>query len=127
MQSAGQLHCRRTRGWPRHGDGRRDGQPNPLPPLPIQYADYAVWERQWVAGARLRQQAAYWQAALADAPVLLELPTDRPRPPVQDYVGAMLPVQLDAELTAQLKALAQRHGASLFQLLLAAFAALLSR
>ncbi|MFM7547880.1 MAG: amino acid adenylation domain-containing protein, partial [Cyanobacteriota bacterium] len=105
----------------------RQGNDDPLPPLPIQYPDYALWERQWVEGALLQRQAAYWQSALAGAPVLLELPTDRPRPPEQDYVGAMLPVLLDAELTSKLKALARRHGATLFQVLLAGFAALLSR
>ncbi|MFM8277266.1 MAG: amino acid adenylation domain-containing protein, partial [Cyanobium sp.] len=105
----------------------RQGLDDPLPPLPIQYADYAVWERQWVAETQLQRQAAYWRSALAGAPVLLELPTDRPRPPVQDYVGVMLPVALDAELTSKLKALARRHGATLFQLLLAGFALLLSR
>jgi amino acid adenylation domain-containing protein len=105
----------------------RQGEADPLPPLPIQYPDYAVWERQWVADALLQRQAAYWQSALAGAPVLLELPTDHPRPPVQDYVGAMLPLVIDAELTGKLKALARRHGATLFQVLLAGFAALLSR
>ncbi|MFN9546340.1 MAG: amino acid adenylation domain-containing protein, partial [Cyanobacteriota bacterium] len=105
----------------------RDGIADPLPPLPIQYADYAVWERQWVADALLQRQAAYWQEALAGAPVLLELPADRPRPPVQTYAGAMVPLVLDAELTGKLKALAHRHGATLFQVLLAGFAALLSR
>ena len=105
----------------------RQGEADPLPPLPIQYPDYAVWERQWVADALLQRQAAYWQSALAGAPLLLELPTDHPRPPVQDYVGAMLPLVIDAELTGKLKALARRHGATLFQVLLAGFAALLSR
>ncbi|MFM8277089.1 MAG: amino acid adenylation domain-containing protein, partial [Cyanobium sp.] len=105
----------------------RQGKPDPLPPLPIQYPDYAVWERQWVAEQQLQRQAAYWKNALADAPVLLELPTDRPRPPLQGYVGALLPLALDSDLTAKLKAVAQRHGATLFQLLLASFALLLSR
>ncbi|HBH72479.1 MAG TPA: non-ribosomal peptide synthetase module, partial [Synechococcales bacterium UBA10510] len=105
----------------------RQGNDDPLAPLPIQYPDYAVWERQWVADALLQRQAAYWQSALAGAPALLELPTDRPRPPVQDYVGALLPVVISAELTSKLKSLARRHGASMFQVLLAGFAALLSR
>ncbi|MFM8277521.1 MAG: condensation domain-containing protein, partial [Cyanobium sp.] len=98
-----------------------------LPPLPIQYADYAVWERQWVTEERLQRQAAYWHSALAGAPVLLELPTDRPRPAEQDYAGAMVPVVIDADLAGKLKAMARRHGATLFQVLLAGFAALLSR
>ena len=105
----------------------RQGAPDPLPPLPIQVADHAVWERQWVGEELLQRQGAYWKSTLAGAPVLLELPTDRPRPPLQDYVGAMVPLVLEADLTAKLKAVAQRHGATLFQLLLASFALLLSR
>ncbi|MFN9623468.1 MAG: amino acid adenylation domain-containing protein, partial [Cyanobacteriota bacterium] len=108
-------------------DAFRQGGPDPLPPLPIQYADYAVWERQWVAGARLQRQAAYWKDTLTEAPGLLELPTDRPRPPVQDFVGAVVPITLDGDLTAKLKAVAKRHGATLFQVLLASFGLLLSR
>ncbi|MFN9547063.1 MAG: condensation domain-containing protein, partial [Cyanobacteriota bacterium] len=73
-------------------DALRRGEADPLPALPIQYADYAVWERQWVAQEQLQGQAAYWREALEGAPVLLELPTDRPRPAEQDYIGAMVPV-----------------------------------
>ncbi|WP_327196081.1 condensation domain-containing protein, partial [Noviherbaspirillum sp. Root189] len=62
-----------------------EGRDDPLPPLAIQYADYAVWQRRWIDGEVLQAQAAYWQQALAGAPALLELPTDRPRPAVQDY------------------------------------------
>ncbi|MFN9661595.1 MAG: non-ribosomal peptide synthetase, partial [Cyanobacteriota bacterium] len=105
----------------------RRREADPLPALPIQYADYAVWERRWVAEERLQCQAAYWQDALTGAPVLLELPTDRPRPTVFDQAGAVVPVVIDAALTGKLKALARRHRATLFQVLLAGFAVLLSR
>ena len=66
----------------------------------IQYADYAVWQRQWIEGEILQQQAAYWKTALAGAPALLELPADHPRPAQQDYAGAFVELVLDEELTA---------------------------
>jgi amino acid adenylation domain-containing protein len=103
------------------------GRPDPLPPLPIQYADYAVWQRRWITGEVLQRQLDFWRAHLSGAPALLELPTDRPRPPVQDYAGASFGFELDAELSASLKALSQRHGTTLFMTLLAAWAALLAR
>ena len=103
------------------------GRPDPLPPLPIQYADYAVWQRRWITGEVLQRQLDFWRNHLGGAPALLELPTDRPRPAVQDYTGASFGFELDAELTAHLKALSQRHGSTLFMTLLAAWAALLSR
>ncbi|CAA9346511.1 MAG: Polyketide synthase modules and related proteins, partial [uncultured Gemmatimonadetes bacterium] len=103
------------------------GDADPLPPLPIQYADYAVWQRRWVEGEVLREQAEYWKATLAGAPELLELPADRPRPAVQDTRGAYAGLELDAELTAGLKALGQRHGTTLFMTLLAGWAAVLAR
>ncbi|HEX9939387.1 MAG TPA: amino acid adenylation domain-containing protein [Longimicrobium sp.] len=105
----------------------RDGAPDPLAELPIQYADYAVWQRRWVEGELLREQEAYWKATLAGAPELLELPTDHARPARQDFSGRVLEVELDPELTAGLKALSQRHGATLFMTLLAGWAAVLSR
>jgi amino acid adenylation domain-containing protein len=105
----------------------RQGQPDPLPPLPIQYADYAAWQRHWLAGAVLQTQSDYWRRTLANAPALLELPTDRRRPVQQDYGGAFVSLTLDQDLTARLKALSQRHGATLFMTLLAGWAALLSR
>ncbi|HEX9935693.1 MAG TPA: amino acid adenylation domain-containing protein, partial [Longimicrobium sp.] len=105
----------------------RRGEPDPLPALPIQYADYAVWQRRWVEGELLREQADYWTRTLAGAPELLELPTDRPRPAEQDHAGARLGMELDDELTAGLKALSRRHGTTLFMTLLAAWATLLSR
>jgi non-ribosomal peptide synthetase component F/aryl carrier-like protein len=103
------------------------GEPSPLAPLAVQYADYAVWQRRWISGETLQEQASYWQRALADAPVLLELPTDRPRPAVRDPRGGRVGFALDAELTARVKALSRRHGATLYMTLLAAWGALLSR
>ncbi|HYR09004.1 MAG TPA: amino acid adenylation domain-containing protein, partial [Longimicrobium sp.] len=105
----------------------RDGIPDPLAGLPIQYADYAVWQRRWVEGEVLREQAAYWQKTLAGAPGLLELPTDHARPARQDFSGGWVGIGLGEGLTAGLKALGQRHGATLFMTLLAGWAAVLSR
>ncbi|MBW8843356.1 MAG: non-ribosomal peptide synthetase, partial [Burkholderiales bacterium] len=103
------------------------GLPDPLPALPIQYADFAAWQHRWISGALLQRQLEFWRAHLLGAPALLELPTDRPRPPVQDYAGASLDFALEPALSAQLKALAQRHGCTLFMTLLAAWATLLAR
>ncbi|MBA2675395.1 non-ribosomal peptide synthetase [Ramlibacter sp.] len=103
------------------------GRPDPLPPLPIQYHDYAVWQRTWLAGERLGAQADYWKTALQDAPALLELPTDRPRPAVQDFAGAFVPIALDPTLTQALKALSQQQGTTLFMTVLAGWAIVLSR
>ncbi|RNF83323.1 amino acid adenylation domain-containing protein [Montanilutibacter psychrotolerans] len=100
---------------------------DPLSPLPIQYADYAVWQRDWLTGAVQEQQLAFWREQLATSPALVNLQTDKPRPPVQDYRGDSLPIELDAQLTASLKALSQRHGTTLFMTLLAAWGALVAR
>jgi len=81
------------------------GKADPLPELEIQYADYALWQRQWIEGEILQQQAAYWKTTLAGAPALLELPTDHLRPVQQSYAGAMLPVVLEEKLTSGLKGL----------------------
>ncbi|WP_144931527.1 MULTISPECIES: non-ribosomal peptide synthase/polyketide synthase, partial [unclassified Pseudomonas] len=100
---------------------------DPLPALAVQYGDYALWQRRWLSGEVLQAQSSYWRQTLADAPALLMLPTDRARPAQQDYSGAALPLAFDAELTAHLKALSQRHGVTLYMTLMAAWAALLSR
>jgi syringomycin synthetase protein SyrE len=105
----------------------RQNQPDPLPRLPIQYADYALWQRHLLAGELLQSQSDYWRRTLADAPAVLELPTDRHRPVQQDYRGAFVPLELNPRLTTRLKALSQAHGATLFMTLLAGWAALLSR
>ncbi|WP_244298200.1 condensation domain-containing protein, partial [Xanthomonas prunicola] len=102
-------------------------QPDPLPPLPIQYADYALWQRRWLAGPLLQRQLSFWRAHLQGAPALLELPTDRPRPPLQDYSGDSVEFALDAELTAALRTLSQRHGTTVFMTVLAGWAVLLAR
>ncbi|WP_369951865.1 non-ribosomal peptide synthase/polyketide synthase [Ralstonia syzygii] len=107
-------------------EARADGH-DPLPPLPIQYPDYAQWQRRWIGGERQRHQAGYWQQALAGIPSVIALPTDRPRPPRQDYAGAHCPVTLDATLSSRLGALSQRHGVTLYMTLMAAWATLLSR
>ena len=103
------------------------GREDPLPPLAVQYADYALWQRRWLEGEVLKRQAAYWQEALAGAPALLTLPLDRPRPAEQSFAGASVEVRLGAELTRALKALSLRHGVTLHMTLLAGFAALLGR
>ncbi|SFJ18488.1 amino acid adenylation domain-containing protein, partial [Pseudomonas syringae] len=103
------------------------GQPDPLPPLAIQYTDYAVWQRRWLSGERLQHQAAYWRQALEGAPTLLTLPTDRPRPAQQDFAGASLAMQLNARLTADLRQLAQRQGITLYMALMTAWATTLTR
>ncbi|HEY7769566.1 condensation domain-containing protein, partial [Longimicrobium sp.] len=105
----------------------RDGREARLPALPVQYADYAVWQRRWVDADVLREQADYWTRTLAGAPELLELPTDRPRPAQVDHGGAVLGVELDAALTAGIKALARRHGTTPYMTLVAAWAVVLSR
>ncbi|RON52260.1 hypothetical protein BK666_02495 [Pseudomonas frederiksbergensis] len=105
----------------------RHGLDDPLPALAVQYADYAVWQRRWLSGEVLQTQNNYWQQTLADAPALLMLPTDRPRPVQQDYAGAALSVTFDTSLTADLKNLSQRHGTTLYMTLMAGWAALLSR
>ncbi|WP_157461983.1 non-ribosomal peptide synthetase, partial [Chitinimonas koreensis] len=103
------------------------GEPDPLPPLAIQYADYAAWQRGWLAGGRFERQQAFWRDTLKDAPTLLELPSDRPRPARQDHTGASLDVRLDAALSRSLKALGRRHGSTLYMTLLASWAAVLGR
>ncbi|HEX8082244.1 MAG TPA: amino acid adenylation domain-containing protein, partial [Jatrophihabitans sp.] len=105
----------------------RDGRPDPLPPLPVQYADYAAWQRGWLTGEVLAGQSEFWKQALDGAPALLELPTDAPRPAEQDYRGDQLRVELDAELTAALHALSRRAGCTLFMTVLAGLALVLSR
>ncbi|MEJ2767903.1 non-ribosomal peptide synthase/polyketide synthase [Mycetohabitans sp. B46] len=103
------------------------GQRSPLPPLPIQYADYAIWQRAWLKDQALERELNYWRQKLADIPAALELPTDRPRPAVLSGQGHGLAVNVPAALATQLKALAQREGATLYMTLLAAFQVVLSR
>jgi amino acid adenylation domain-containing protein/thioester reductase-like protein len=103
------------------------GRPSPLAEPPIQYADFAMWQREWMAGEALEEQLAYWRRHLEGAPPVLELPTDRPRPPIQTYSGRSQGMTLSAELAGRIRALAQTEGATLFMALLAAFDAMLYR
>jgi amino acid adenylation domain-containing protein len=104
-----------------------EGRAPSLPPLPVQYADYAAWQRARLAGPVLDAQLAYWREALAGAPPRLELPADRPRPPVPSDRGAAVPFALGAGTTRALRALSRREGATMFMTLLAAWQLLLSR
>jgi amino acid adenylation domain-containing protein len=97
-----------------------------LPELPIQYADFAVWQRDWLRGDILEEQLAYWRKQLADLPAL-ELPSDRPRPPVLTYRGSFRPVNLTSGLSQKVRALARAQNATPFMVLTAAFAILLQR
>jgi amino acid adenylation domain-containing protein len=101
------------------------GRPSPLPPLPLQYADFAAWQRQWLQGKAFDEQAAYWRGQLAGAPPKLEVPADHPRPAVQTLRGARHFFDLPAELVAAAETLGREEGATLFMTLLAAFKALL--
>jgi amino acid adenylation domain-containing protein len=103
------------------------GKPSPLPELPVQYADYAVWQRQWLQGEVLETQLAYWKQQLGGSPSMLELPTDHPRPAIQTYRGARQSLLLPEALSVSLKVLSQREEVTLFMTLLAAFQVLLQR
>jgi amino acid adenylation domain-containing protein len=103
------------------------GSPSPLGELPLQYADFAVWQRQWLQGEALAEQLRYFRGALAGAPPLLELPADRSRPAVQSHRGGRRWLTLPGELTARLAAESRRLDATPFMFLLAAFAVLLQR
>ncbi|MGZ4976321.1 MAG: amino acid adenylation domain-containing protein [Methylobacter sp.] len=98
-----------------------------LPALPIQYSDYAAWQRQWLQGDVLHRQIDYWTGQLNGLPELLELPTDRPRPPQQSYRGAYYSQYLPATLSQAVTRLSRQHGVTVFMTLLAAFNVLLSR
>ncbi|NEO77386.1 non-ribosomal peptide synthetase [Moorena sp. SIO4G3] len=101
-------------------------KPSPLPELPIQYADFAVWQRNYLQGETLETQLNYWKQKLLDLPQL-QLPTDHPRPPVETFNGASIPIKIPAALTSKVKQLTQKQGTTLFMTLLAAFKILLSR
>ncbi|HET9917756.1 MAG TPA: amino acid adenylation domain-containing protein, partial [Candidatus Binatia bacterium] len=102
------------------------GTPTSLPELPIQYADYSVWQRDWLQGENLDKQLSYWRKQL-DGLSNLQLPIDHPRPPVQSYRGSSQSVEISAQLSQALKGLSQREGATLFMTLLASFQVLLCR
>lgn len=103
-----------------------EGKPATLPEVLIQYADFAYWQREWLQGEVLERQLSYWQQQLKDISVL-QLPCDRPRPPLQSYRGAIQLFELPQSLLEALEALSQQEGVSLFMTLLAAFQTLLYR
>ncbi|HVB29717.1 MAG TPA: amino acid adenylation domain-containing protein [Terriglobia bacterium] len=103
------------------------GEYSPLPALPIQYADFAHWQRQWLQGEVLETQIAYWKEQLAEAPALIDLPTDHPRPAVQTFRGAHQSLVLSKHLQEGFKALGRQEGVTLFMAMLAAFKVLLYR
>ncbi|HSP79793.1 MAG TPA: amino acid adenylation domain-containing protein, partial [Myxococcaceae bacterium] len=103
------------------------GEEPRLPAIPVQYADFTQWQREWLQGEVLEAQLSWWKHQLAGAPLVLELPTDRPRPLVQTFRGAFLPVRLPLRLSGPLRALCRQEGVTPFMLLLAAYHVLLSR
>ncbi|MER8912128.1 condensation domain-containing protein, partial [Mesorhizobium sp. M0854] len=103
------------------------GRADRLTPLPVQYTDYALWQRRWLAREVFERQSEYWLRTLAGAPALLKLPTDRPRPAQLDYSGSYVEFVLHEPLTTQLKTLSRRHGTTLFVTLLAGWAIVLAR
>jgi len=108
-------------------DAFSQGRPSPLPELPVQYADFAVWQRDWLQGEVLERQISFWKNQLAGAPQLLELPTDRPRPAVQTFRGASRPELLPPALSGAVRDLCRSAGVTPFMALLAAWALLLGR
>ena len=105
----------------------RAGRPSPLPPLRLQYADFSTWQRRWLNGERLERQLAYWREQLAGSPPALELPADRPRPPVPTYRGRSRRFRVPLALAETVRACGRAHDATPFMTLLAAFQALLAR
>jgi hypothetical protein len=103
------------------------GREDPLPALPVQYADYALWQRRWLTGERLEKQLAYWQDHLRGAPPLLKLPLDRPRQSGGKLHADMVRLHFDREITARLRRLSRESETTLFVTLLAAYAVLLSQ
>ncbi|KAG0324869.1 hypothetical protein BG004_003347, partial [Podila humilis] len=103
------------------------GKANPLAPLPIQYLDYAAWQRTQLTQKVLKDQADFWRKRLADSPACIELPTDRPRPPQQSFAGASVPVRFNSQLTRDLQTLSQKYGATMFMTVLAGWSAVLAR
>ncbi|BDA68761.1 hypothetical protein CAL7716_029270 [Calothrix sp. PCC 7716] len=101
------------------------GKPSPLSKLPIQYADFAVWQRQWLQGEVLESQIDYWRKQLEGAPKVLDLPTDHPRPAIRTFQGATYSFELSQELSVALNVLSQQQRSTLFMTLLATFQILL--
>ncbi|MDM3888926.1 non-ribosomal peptide synthetase [Pseudomonas sp. BCRC 81390] len=104
-----------------------DDRESPLPPLPVQYLDYSVWQRQWLESGEGARQLAYWQARLGDEHPVLALPADRPRPPVQSHRGELYRFELDPALVTRVHAFNRQRGLTLFMTVTATLAALLHR
>ncbi|MGY2168118.1 non-ribosomal peptide synthetase [Pseudomonas gingeri] len=104
-----------------------DGRESPLPPLPVQYLDYSVWQRQWLESGERQRQLDYWTAQLGNEHPLLELPGDRPRPAVQSHRGELYRFDLSDELAARVRAFNAQHGLTLFMTMTAALSVLLYR
>ena len=108
-------------------EAHQHGESSPLPELEIQYADFAVWQREWLQGEVLEDELSYWKQQLADAPEVLELPMDRPRPRLESFSGAYQSLVLSVDIARRLTEVSQQQGTTLFMTLLAAFQALLYR
>ncbi|HVR96078.1 MAG TPA: amino acid adenylation domain-containing protein, partial [Thermoanaerobaculia bacterium] len=108
-------------------DAFSHGKPSPLPPLPVQYADFAVWQRRWLSGEVLERQLGWWRERLAGAPALLQIPSDRPRPAVQGFRGVIVTLRVPVPRLLAVEALCRREGVTPFMALLAAWKLLLSR
>ncbi|HET9899068.1 MAG TPA: MupA/Atu3671 family FMN-dependent luciferase-like monooxygenase [Streptosporangiaceae bacterium] len=108
-------------------DAYRQGQPSPLPALPVQYADFTLWQHGWLTEPAVGKQLSYWRSVLAGAPPLMSLPSDRPRPALPTHRGAQASFRLSPEISDRLKALSKDHDVTVFITLLAAFSALLHR
>ncbi|RMR78978.1 Non-ribosomal peptide synthetase [Pseudomonas savastanoi pv. fraxini] len=113
--------------WLRGYDALLAGKPLPFQPLPVQYRDYALWQRSWLEAGEQERQLDYWRSHLGEEHPVLELPTDRPYPALPSHDGARLELALEPELLRNLKTLAQRQGVTLFVVLLATFKSLLHR
>src|SRR5205085_11162105 len=99
-------------------EARRQNIVASLPALPVQYSDFALWQREWLQGSVLDEQLAYWRRQLRGLPPVLELPSDWPRPPVRTLSAARKAIVIDEELTRELRALSRREGVTLFMTLL---------
>ncbi|MBD3184086.1 amino acid adenylation domain-containing protein [Candidatus Poribacteria bacterium] len=103
------------------------GNDSSLPELPVQYADFALWQREWLKGDNMEKQLSYWREQLKGIPPILELPTDHPRPAMLDYWGERHPFAISHQLAESLKTLSRKHGGTLFMTLLTAYSVLLYR
>ncbi|HYI11617.1 MAG TPA: amino acid adenylation domain-containing protein [Thermoanaerobaculia bacterium] len=104
-----------------------EGKPSPLAPLAIQYADYAMWQREWLEGDRLQKQLDFWREHLEGCPSVLDIPADRARPPVQSFRGSMASHRIPEDLYEAMEAFARRENVTAFMVLFAAWTTLLHR